>query len=98
MIRCLEKNTSRTGIHKTSGTLLKMKVNPTCERDKWCMLLIDEISLRTGLMINEKTGSLVAYEDDGQLKEQRFVSSVLCIMVSGMFRRWKYPIGYSGQQ
>lgn len=72
-----------------------MKVNPSSEKEKWCMLLlIDEMSLRIGLSYDEKTGSINGYEDDGCKKNPKLASSVVCVMLAGMFRRWKYPLGY----
>lgn len=94
LLRYLKRFNSTPGIHVTNGTLVKMKVNPTSEKEKWCMLLVDEMSLRIGLSYDEKTGSLIGYEDDGCTKEGKLASSVLCVMVAGIFKRWKYPLGY----
>lgn len=90
----LEKFNSTPGIHQSSGELVYIKVNPVTEMDKWCTLLIDEMSLKVGLSFDEKSKSIIGFEDDGDNRTKKFASSVVCFMVAGMFRRWKFPLGY----
>ena len=58
------------------------------------MISLDEMSLRTGLKYDMPTGSIVGFESDGKPQSKKLAPSAFCVMVNGIFKRYKYPIGY----
>ena len=92
--RFLENLKSQPGIIRQNVQSVKIKVNPTHERDKLCFLLMDEMSIKEGVTYDQKTGTLYGFCDTGEQRTSKLSSSVLCIMAVGVVRKWKYPIGF----
>lgn len=92
--RYLQNITSQPGITHRNAKTIKLKVNPASPEDTMCFILLDEMSLRRGLQFNERTGSISGFCDDGIVRNSKLASSVLCIMVVGIIKKWKYPLGF----
>ena len=94
LLRSLKKFQSHPGIHNSTAELLKLKVKPQNFKSRCCMISLDEMSLRTGLKYDMPTGSIVGFENDGKPHSKKLATSAFCVMVNGIFKRYKYPIGY----
>ena len=65
------------------------------ERDRVCGLLLDEMSLKTGLSYDKSKDLVVGFENFGCLGSSKNpANSALVFMVQGLGSKWKQPIGY----
>jgi hypothetical protein len=65
------------------------------EQNKLCVLLFDEMSLKTNLTYNASLDVIEGYENFGPLGEgTQTANSALVFMVKGLCAKWKQPIGY----
>lgn len=85
----------RPGFLPNVFELLKGKVAGMAERDKFCVVSFDEMSLRVGLSYNLSEDSVEGFEDFGSLgKTSRLANHALVFMVRGLIGKWKQPLGY----
>jgi len=94
VLRSLEVFKTKAGITKRNIDLLKLKVNTDNKENKPVFIIIDEMSLRTGLKYDQKSGSIYGYQDDGTTRKRTLANSAFCFMVCGIVKKFKYPIGY----
>jgi len=94
IIRSLRKFKTPPGINDKNLEMLKLKVNPTSDRERYMFILIDEMSIRVGLGYDQSSGSVFGFSDNGQSRSNKLATSALCIMGVGVMKRWKYPLGY----
>lgn len=91
----LRNKQNDTGFETSLITALQSKVQGMCTRDKTCVLLIDEMSIKSNLYFNSAADKIIGFEDLGDGDRTRTVAcSVLVFMVSGLATRWKQPLGF----
>jgi len=75
---------------------LKHKLQAFSDRDKVCALMIDEMSLKSGLHYDSGIDTIIGFEDYGAGLGRRsnVVTSALVFMVRGLASNWKQPIAY----
>lgn len=62
---------------------------------EYCSLVADEISLKKHVSMDRKTGSFFGYVDKGNhVNEEEEATSALVLMLVGLKKYWKLPIGY----
>ena len=65
------------------------------EQDNQCVLIFDEMSLKSGLTYNAQTDSIEGFEDFGDLGPTKYVANhALAFMVRVLATKWKQPVGY----
>ena len=65
------------------------------EKDRYCCLLFDEMSIRENVWFNEKFNCIEGYEDLGsQGRTRNIANHALLFMVHGLHRKWKQPVAY----
>jgi hypothetical protein len=86
------------GIQSVAFDLLKIKTETFKEIDKYCVLCIDEMSLKAHLFYNSTRDRVIGFEDmgsDNMYSEQCLpASSVAVMLVRGICQSWKQPIAY----
>ena len=93
--RALQKSNIAPGFTDSLFSALKMKVNAMSELDKQCVLVFDEMSLKTGLTYNAQTDSIEGFENLGSVGTTKYVANhALAFMVRGLASKWKQPVGY----
>ena len=71
-----------------------MKIAHMHPNANYVFILMDEVFLRHGLGLDQPSGTILGFNDDGNIRTKELVSPALYIMMSGTFVKWKYPIGY----
>lgn len=92
--RFVEQIKFSAGYNETLLAFLKLKVASMDQQDKVCTLCVDEISLKCDLYYNYGHDEVVGLEDDGFSKTSTPANSAAVIMIRGIKRRWKQPVGY----
>lgn len=78
-------NTAVDGHLKECASKMKFK-------DKLCVLMFDEMSIRQGLYFNKKTGRVEGVEDLGHLgRSEKPATHSLVFMLKGLNQKWKQP-------
>lgn len=72
------------------------KVQSMAHRDRVCSLMIDEMSLKSGLVYDSGSDAIVGYEDFGSVlgRRDKIVTSALVFMLRGLASNWKQPLSY----
>ncbi|KAL3289326.1 hypothetical protein HHI36_003756 [Cryptolaemus montrouzieri] len=74
---------------------LKVQVGKMHELDRHCVLLLDEISLSSGLHYEPHKGHISGYEDLGHLgRSEKVADHALVFLVRGIRKNWKQAIAY----
>ena len=85
----------RPGFPPKVFELLKERVAIMTERDKFCVVSFDEMSLRAGFSYNITDDQVEGFEDYGSLgKTSKAANHALVFMVRGLMGKWKQPLGY----
>jgi len=65
------------------------------EQEKKCVVLIDEMSIKTCLEYNKSLDFIEGYEDLGHLgRSEKSAKLVLVVMIRGLYNKWKLPFAY----
>ncbi|EZA62951.1 THAP domain-containing protein, partial [Ooceraea biroi] len=81
---------SETFYLPTKRTLQRMIISS----DIYCILCIDEASLKASLFYNISRDEVIGFEDVGNGKSFSPSCNVAVLMIRGMCRSWKQPLGY----
>ncbi|KAF0746755.1 THAP-type domain-containing protein [Aphis craccivora] len=87
----LSKLPTGTGIDKTIIKVLGQNVKNLTSRQKYCVVLFDEMSLESNLQYC-CTGSISGFEDNGVSRTQNFADHALVFMIRGVIKKYKQPI------
>jgi len=65
------------------------------EKDWYCCLLFDAMSIREHVWVNQKFDCTEGFEDLGsQGRTCNIANNALLLMVCGLHRKWKQPVAY----
>ena len=65
------------------------------EKDRYCCLLFDEMSIRENVWFNQKFDCFEGFEDLGSRgRTYNIANHALLFMVLGLHRKWKQPVAY----
>ncbi|KAL5237327.1 hypothetical protein ACI65C_004737 [Semiaphis heraclei] len=84
-----------TGLDKSLLKVLKEDVKTLKEKEKYCVVLFDEVSLEPQLQYDDNIGCIVGFEDNGLDRTQRFADHSLVFMIKGITKKFKQPISYT---
>ena len=75
---------------------VEFKTRTLVARDRVCLLMIDEMSVKRFLSYDGLADLVVGYEDcgAGYDRKQLEVTSALVFMIRGLAQNWKQPVGY----
>jgi len=91
----LSKIPTETGIDNTLIKILKKSLQNLSDRQKYCVIVFDEVSLEAGLQYNDSNGSITGFEDNGMSRTQNFADHSLVFMIRGVVKKFKQPISYT---
>lgn len=84
------------GINKHIFEHLKQSVTRMSARDKYCVLMFDEVSLACGLQYNQKLDVIDGFVDHGgPHRRASFADHALVFMVRGIYKKWKQPVCFT---
>ena len=67
----------------------------TSEKDRYCCLLFDEMSIRENVWFNQKFDCIEGYEDLGsQGRTRNMANHALLFLLRGLCRNWKQLVAY----
>jgi len=84
-----------TGLDKNLLKVLQENVKTLKEKEKYCVVLFDEVSLEPQLQYDDNVGCIVGFEDNGLDRTQRFADHSLVFMIKGITKNFKQPISYT---
>ena len=85
----------RTGINTQVFDALRHSMQKMSEKDRYCCLLFDEMSIRENVRFNQKFNCIEGFEDLGsQGRTCNMANHALLFMVRGLHRKWKQPVAY----
>lgn len=74
---------------------LKIKCDSFNEMDKYCVLCVDEMSIKANFFFNITADSVVGVEDPGNGKRLfKPARTATVLLVRGIFSNWKQPLAY----
>lgn len=91
----LSKIPTETGIDNILIKILKKNLKNLSDRQKYCIIVFDEVSLETSLQYNDSTGSITGFEDNGMSRTQNFADHALVFLIRGVVKKFKQPISYT---
>lgn len=85
------------GVQSIAFELLKIKIETLEEINKYCVICIDEMSLKANLFYNSTRDKVIGFEDLG-LDNINDLHLPACneavILIRGIFKSWKQPLVY----
>ncbi|CAI6371260.1 unnamed protein product [Macrosiphum euphorbiae] len=83
------------GYNAEYNAQLKIMAKTMSVQEKKCVILIDEMSLKSCLEYNESLDMIEGYEDFGNLRRSgKSAKLVLVVMIRGLCNNWKLPLSY----
>jgi len=82
------------GINAHVFGVLQHSMQKISDRDRYCCLLVDEMSIRENVRFNQKLDCIEGYEDYGTERTCNVANHALLFMVRGLHRKWKQPVPY----
>jgi len=89
-----------SNVHFTAGInahvfgALQHSLQKMSDRDRYCCLLFDEMSIRENVRFNQKVDCIEGFEDYGTERTRSIANHALLFMVRGLHRKWKQPVAY----
>ncbi|XP_063221714.1 transposable element P transposase isoform X2 [Bacillus rossius redtenbacheri] len=91
----LQKLDFKPGINMRVMAHLKETVTKLNQKDRYCCLMFDEMSLHPNIQYGESVDRIEGFQDLGNGKQKpTFADHALVFMVRGIRRRWKQPVAY----
>lgn len=83
------------GVQDNIFQILKLKVDSLAEINKYCIICIDEMSLKKHLFYNITRDKVIGFEDIGQSHSVELpAQNAAVVMVRGICQSWKQPLSY----
>ena len=97
--RTLQRAMSNTnispGFNEDIFNAIKLKFKSIDKLDKHCVLMFDEMALKSNLLYNKAKDCIDGFEDYGELGRTHVEADhALVFMARGITRNWKQPLGY----
>lgn len=74
--------------------VIGMKMRFLKEKEKDCILCVDEISLKSHLFYDISKDKIIGFQESHNKKSSNIATSALVVMARGIATRWKQPIAY----
>lgn len=95
LIRVLQKTTLHPGINENLFEQLKIKTNSMKNKEKLAVLIFDEITLKSGIIYNERKNIVTGFVDDGQIRIPEFANHAQVFMLRGVVHNYKQVVAYT---
>ncbi|GJQ78425.1 hypothetical protein Trydic_g11546 [Trypoxylus dichotomus] len=89
-----EQYNSMPGIHREVFSVLNSKTEQFEDIDKHCVLLVDEMALKTQLFYNLGKDEIIGFVEDGQQKLFEPAQNGCAFMLRGIHYNWKQSAEY----
>jgi hypothetical protein len=90
-----ERIVTNPGVSESILKQLSVIVNTFSDRNKFCTLLLDEISLKSHLDLSTKFDSIIGLEDFGNdRRSPNLATHALCAMVRGIAKDYRQLLGF----
>lgn len=87
-----------SGLQDNVFQILKIKVDALDEINKYCIICIDEMSLKKHLFYDITRDKIIAFEDINDLQSYKSpilsAQNVAVLMIKGICQNWKQPLSY----
>ncbi|EFN86480.1 THAP domain-containing protein 9, partial [Harpegnathos saltator] len=83
--RLLQKITIRPGICNIIITYLRKKVNTLNNKDRYCVLMWDEMALMPHIQYDSKYDVITGFEDWGMRRSNKFADHALVFMIRELY-------------
>ena len=95
LTKLLKSTNIDTGFHESVFEALRNKVQSMSEDDRQCVLIFDEMSIKSGLSYERSHDQIEGLEDLGSIgKTKNMANSAIVFMIRGLSNKWKQCIGY----
>ena len=95
LLKMLQKTNIYPGFSTNVFDALQRKVSTMTESNRQCVLVFDEMSIKTHLSYNRHHDCIEGFTDLGSLGKTKFVANhAIAFMVRGIASKWKQSIGY----
>lgn len=95
MQRMIQNLKIRSGLNDFIFEFLKTKlINSKSSLDKYCILSIDEASIKPNLYYDANKDEVIGFEDLGEEKSGLPACNVAVLMLRGMCDNWKQSLAY----
>lgn len=94
LLRYLQKINIKVGLNNNLLNYLNNCASLMKKKEKYCVLMFDEMSIRPNLHFNYKQKQLNGLENVGEGAMQKVADHVLVFMLHGINQRWKQPIAF----
>jgi len=91
----LSKVPIKPGISTILFEVLKENVKKLKPKERYCILMFDEVNLSAEIHYNETQGKIDGFENDGSSTTQQFADHALLFMVKGITKNFKQPVVYT---
>lgn len=92
--KLLQNITFGPGINVRIFEHLKQVVSNLQEKDRYCTVIFDEISLQVGLEYSKHKETIEGFECFGDIRRLRFANHALVFLAQGITKSWKQPLSY----
>lgn len=93
--RMLQKISLKPGVNNIITKYLSDKANVMQEKEKYCVLLWDEMALTPHVQYDAVHDVIIGFEDWGKKRTNKFADHVLVFMLRGLNSGWKMLISYN---
>ena len=85
----------QTGLHPSILATLQERFANSSRLDKLVILSFDEMAIKPRLVYSSTDDKVEGFEDVGEMgRTERVATQALVLMVRGLAKKWKLPIGY----
>jgi len=85
----------RTGVDVNLKQRLKLKAKSMSTRERMCVVMVDEVSIKKQLEYHRTEDAIEGYEDLGFLGTSSDLgNNALVVMIRGLLHNWKMPLAY----
>ncbi|KAK9737930.1 Transposase IS4 [Popillia japonica] len=73
---------------------IKLRVDTLEERNRECVICLDEMSLKSHLFYNVSADEIIGFQDIRNRRKAEIADHALVVMVRGLIYNWKQPLEY----
>lgn len=82
----------KPGICNIITKYLRKKVNTLNKKDRYCVLMWDEMALMPHIQYDSKYDVITGFEDWGMRRTNKFADHALVFMIRGLYSGWIMPV------
>lgn len=83
------------GINSNIFSQMKIQAEKMKPAEKLCILLFDEMALKSNLTYNERLDKVIGFVDNGEETTKEFADHAQVFMIRGLVKNYKQPIGFT---